>query len=87
MEISADSIKSGPFTTSKFVKKLLAQVGAFVSLVIVCVALIVLYRMLHEINLADVEQHIRSSSGLSILELSTSFILGVFRLPPNHVGT
>ncbi len=49
----------GSMLSSQFAKKLLVQLGAFVSLTIVCLALWVLNHTLHEIRLSDVVQHLQ----------------------------
>jgi phosphatidylglycerol lysyltransferase len=51
----------------QLVKKLLVQVGAFLSLAIVCLALWVVYRTLQKIQLGDVLGHVWALSPLSIL--------------------
>ena len=58
---------AGLLWSSQFVRKLLVQAGALLSLSIVCLALWVLYHTLQEIRLADVVQHLRELSAASIL--------------------
>ena len=50
-----------------FAKKLLVQIGAFVSLTIVCLALWVVYRTLQSIQLSDVLEQFRALSATSVL--------------------
>ncbi|MGH8585121.1 MAG: lysylphosphatidylglycerol synthase domain-containing protein, partial [Gammaproteobacteria bacterium] len=50
-----------------FAKKLLVQIGAFVSLTIVCLALWVVYRTLQSIQLSDVLEQFRALPATSIL--------------------
>ncbi len=57
----------GSALRSQFAKKLLVQLGAFVSLTIVCLALWVLHHTLHEIRLADVLQHLKALSAPSVI--------------------
>jgi phosphatidylglycerol lysyltransferase len=53
--------------SGQFGKKLLVQLGALISLAIVCLALWVLYQTLHEIRLADVLQHFKELPAFSII--------------------
>lgn len=53
--------------SSQFAKKLLMQVGAFLSLAIACLALWVAYRTLHAIQLPDVVAHVRTLPAAAIL--------------------
>jgi len=50
-----------------FAKKLLVQIGAFVSLTIVCLALWVVYRTLQSIQLSDVLEQFRALPAASVL--------------------
>ena len=50
-----------------FAKKLLVQIGAFVSLTIVCLALWVVYRTLQSIQLSDVLEQFRALPATSVL--------------------
>ncbi len=52
---------------NQFAKKLLVQIGAFVSLAIVCLALWVVYRTLQSIRLSDVLEQFRALPATSVL--------------------
>ena len=57
----------GSTLRSQFAKKLLVQLGTFVSLTIACLALWILHHTLHEIRLSDVVQHLKALSAPSII--------------------
>ncbi len=57
---------AGSLWSSQFVRKLLVQAGALLSLSIVCLALWVLYHTLQEITLSDVLKSLRELSAASI---------------------
>src|SRR5919198_5641387 len=57
----------GSILRSQFAKKLLVQLGTFVSLTIVCLALWILHHTLHEIRLSDVVQHLKALSAPSVI--------------------
>src|SRR5918999_1824958 len=61
-----DPVLKAPAGGGGLVKKLLVQIGAFLSLAIVCLALWVVYRTLQKIQLGDVLGHIWALSPLSI---------------------
>jgi Uncharacterized conserved protein len=66
--ISSGSLNhEGPVLSRQFARKLIVQLGAFVSITIVCLALWVLYHTLEEIHLSDVIQHLRDLSAPSII--------------------
>ncbi len=68
MNITPDKAGAGDSKrSSRLTKKLLAQAGALVSLVIICLALWVVHHMLHEIRLSDVLDNIRALSLSSIV--------------------
>ncbi|HEX2201304.1 MAG TPA: hypothetical protein VHH93_04795, partial [Gammaproteobacteria bacterium] len=53
--------------SSRFVKRLLVQIGTFASLAIVCLALWVVYRTLQTIRLVDVVESFRALPTSSVL--------------------
>jgi Uncharacterized conserved protein len=65
--------------SSQFAKKLFVQVGAFLSLAIVCLALWMVYHTLQEIQLSDVLEHFRalplSSALLAFLVAAASYFV------------
>ena len=52
--------------TGQFSKKLLVHISAFISVVIACLALWVMYETMHEININDIKQHLHDLSLTSI---------------------
>ena len=68
MSVATNELPSAtPGLSSQFAKKLLMQVGAFLSLAIVCLALWVAYRTLHAIQITDVVAHVRALPAAAIL--------------------
>ena len=68
--MSADTSALGDLSRGvpiPFAKKLLVQIGAFVSLTIVCLALWVVYRTLQSIQLSDVLEQFRALPATSVL--------------------
>jgi phosphatidylglycerol lysyltransferase len=80
MSIAPDKVDAGaPRRSSRLAKKLLAQAGALVSLVIICLALWVVHHMLHGIRLSDLMENIRalsfSSIALAFLAMAAAYLV------------